>query len=133
MIFKNRQLYIFGFLSWLIPFIAALPFFSPEGEVIIDEFLFKSIMIVVFGGLGTALMVRLFRQVQESPLMNGLIIGTTWFLLNIVLDLIVLVGLLGNDPLEWFTGTGLRYLIIVVTGAAIGKAVENARVVQLSS
>jgi len=38
---------LYGFLAWLIPFVASLFFYTREGELTIDIFLFKSIMIVV--------------------------------------------------------------------------------------
>ncbi|MEM7802695.1 MAG: hypothetical protein AAF633_26120 [Chloroflexota bacterium] len=123
---SNRRLYIFGALTWLIPFIVSLPFFSAEGELTIDPFLFKTIMMIVLGGIGTALMVRMFRFVGQRYLMAGLTIGFVWFAINFGLDLIVLVGLLGNDSTEWLIQTGLRYLIIPITGVAIGKGIENA-------
>lgn len=38
---------LYGFFAWLIPFVASFFFYTREGELTIDIFLFKSIMIVV--------------------------------------------------------------------------------------
>ena len=42
----------YGFLIWLIPFISAIPFYSREGQPLIDVFFLKSIMIVVGSATG---------------------------------------------------------------------------------
>ena len=128
-LFKTRQLSLLGFFTWLVPFVVSLPFFSADGELIIDIFLFKTIMIVVLGGFGTMMLVRFMRPIQQDFVKAGLTAGLVWFAINIVLDLIVLVGLLGTPLPEWFVQTGLRYLVIPITGYALGKAVANSHAV----
>ena len=121
----TRQLYFLGFLTWLVPFIVSLPFFLVEGELVIDIFLFKTIMLVVLGGFGTLMLVRFMRPIQQNFVQAGLTAGLVWFAINTVLDLIVLVGLLGTPLPEWVVQTGLRYLVIPITGYALGQAVAN--------
>ncbi len=55
---------VYGFLVWLVPFATAIPFYSRDGELVIDVFLFKSIMIVVGSLIGAFLLVRYFRRVE---------------------------------------------------------------------
>jgi len=38
---------IAGVLSWLVPFLVAVPFYGRDGTLMIDPAMFKSIMIVV--------------------------------------------------------------------------------------
>ena len=54
---KNIRNILYGFLTWLIPFVSAFFFYSKEGSLIIDIFLFKTIMIVVGAIIGAFLLV----------------------------------------------------------------------------
>jgi hypothetical protein len=36
---------LYGFFAWLIPFVASFFFYTREGELTIDIFLFKSIIV----------------------------------------------------------------------------------------
>ena len=116
---------LFGFASWAIPFFAAFAFYDQTGALSVDVFLFKSLMIVVGALSGAWLLLRAFRHLRPS-FRNGLAIGVLWFAINCGLDLAVLVGAMGMGAGEWAMAVGLRYLVIPIMAAAIGKMGESA-------
>lgn len=105
---------IAAFLTWLIPFLVAIPFYGKNGALAIDVNLFKSLMIVVSSLVGAILIIWVFRSVESDYTREAVITGIVWLIANWVLDLIVLVGMLGMNPGEWAASIGLRYLMIPV-------------------
>ena len=89
---KTLRNILYGFLAWLIPFVTAFFFYSKEGGLVIDIFLFKTIMIVVGAIVGAFLLVSYFKRIRANYLMEGIIVGLTWFIINILLDIFVLNG-----------------------------------------
>jgi hypothetical protein len=117
---------LLGFLSWLVPFAASFLFVDSSGRWLIPQRLFKSIMVVVFGGLGTALLVAAFRRVTPT-LRSGLALGCYWLAINLILDLVVLAPLAGMSARDYFYDIGLRYLLIPIIAGAIGVVAESAQ------
>ncbi len=118
------KLGLYGLLTWLIPFLFAFLFYSRTGELLIDIFLFKSIMIVFAALVGVSLMAFYFKGITENCLKEGVLLGVVWFAINIVLDIAVLVPMSGATVGTWFTSTGMRYLIIPIMSIAIGYTLE---------
>lgn len=58
----------YGFLAWLIPFVASIFFYTRERKLTIDIFLFKSIMIVVGSISASILLVSYFKKRKFSIL-----------------------------------------------------------------
>ena len=121
---NTKTAVIYGFLIWLVPFIAAVPFYSPDGEPLIDIFLFKTIMIVVGALIGAACLVRYFRGVTENHVKEGVIIGCLWLAMNWGFDLVVLVPLNDMALGTYFTEIGLRYLTIPIFSIAVGMVLQ---------
>ncbi len=117
---KYFKMVFLGFLSWLIPFVFSFLFYSGEGELSVDVFLFKSIMIVVGSATGAALLVFYFRDVRADHFREGVVVGLVVFALNVLLDFIVLLPMSGMGVETYFAQIGLRYLIIPIMSAAIG-------------
>ncbi len=115
----NGRVFIFGLLSWLIPFAVSIPFYSPEHGLIIPLLLFKSIMIVIGTLVGVILLVYAFRSVPPNAV-SGLTIGIYWLLINWGLDILVLVPLSGSTIWTWFGTIGLRYLSIPIISTGMG-------------
>ncbi|ADN35255.1 conserved hypothetical protein [Methanolacinia petrolearia DSM 11571] len=113
-----------GIVTWLVPFLVSLLFYNQNG-LTIDVFLFKSIMIVVGAIVGALMIVWYFRPETENFLRAGIIFGATALAVNWVLDLVVLCGMLGEDPLSWFAGVGVRYLVIPVMSITVGYIAEE--------
>lgn len=122
---KNLKILLFGFLTWLIPFVSGFFFYSREGQLLIDIFLFKSIMIVVASITGASLLVLYFRALEKDYLREGITVGLVWFTINILLDLVALVPMSGMSIGDYFAQIGLRYLIIPTMGIAMGYVADS--------
>lgn len=111
---------LFGMLTWLVPFVVAIFFYTKEGQLRIDIFLFKSIMIVV-GSLAGAMFLSLyFRRVTKRYRREGVLIGLSWLAINWVLDAGVLIPMSGMGLGAYVEQIGLRYLIIPVFSVTVG-------------
>ena len=118
---------LYGFLAWLIPFIASFFFYSREGKLTIDIFLFKSIMIVVGSFSAAILLVSYFRNINVDYFKEGIIVGMIWFGINIVLDLLILIPMSGMSITDYFMQIGLMYLAIPAMSIAVGTALKNKK------
>jgi hypothetical protein len=121
----NGRITLLGLLSWAVPLAASFLFFDRTGQLTISQPLFKSIMVVVSGGFGAALLVLAFRRVLPSW-RTGLALGCYWLFLNLALDLLVLVPLTGMTIKTYFYDIGLRYLLIPIVSTAMGAAAAEA-------
>lgn len=122
---KTLKIALFGFLTWLIPFVVSFFFYSKEGQPLIDIFLFKSIMIVVGSLTAASLLVLYFRGLKKDYLKEGVIVGLAWFAINIIMDLAVLVPMSGMSIGSYFAQIGLRYIIIPIMSTAMGYVADN--------
>ena len=118
---------LYGFLAWLIPFVASFFFYTREGKLTIDIFLFKSIMIVVGSISAAILLVLYFRKINGDYLKEGIIVGLTWLGINVLLDLLVLIPMSGMSIADYFAQIGIRYLVIPVMSITVGAALENKK------
>lgn len=124
---KYLRIILFGLLTWLIPFVSAFFFYTREGKLSIDIFLFKSIMIVVGSISGAILLVSYFRKINSSYFKEGVMVGFIWLGINILLDLLVLIPMSGMSIADYFTQIGLRYFVIPAMSIAIGTALSNKK------
>ncbi len=124
---KTLRNILYGFLAWLIPFVTAFFFYSKEGGLVIDIFLFKTIMIVVGAIVGAFLLVSYFKRIRANYLMEGIIVGLTWFIINILLDIFVLIPMSEMSLPSYFAEIGLRYLVIPVMSIMVGATLENKK------
>ncbi len=115
---------LFGFLTWLVPFVVAIFFYTQEGQLRIDIFLFKSIMIVVGSVTGAFFLLLYFRKVTEYYCREGILIGLIWLAINWALDFGVLIPMSAMDVGTYVAQIGLRYLIIPVFSVTIGCAMS---------
>jgi hypothetical protein len=122
---KYLKIALFGFLTWVIPFVISFFFYSKEGQPVIDIFLFKTIMIVVGSITGAILLVIYFKKLTDNYLKEGILVGIAWFLINIILDLLVLLPMSKMPLGMYFSAIGLRYLVIPVMSIAIGYVAEK--------
>ena len=122
---KYLKLIGFGFLTWLVPFVVAFGFYNKEGQLCVDLQLFKSIMILVGAAVGVWLMVLYFKKIDKSYIFESLVLGFSWLLINVLLDLAVLVRMMHMDLGAWTVGVGLRYLIIPIIAIGMGSIAEK--------
>lgn len=118
---------LYGFLAWLIPFIASIFFYTKEGQLNIDIFLFKSIMIVVGSISAAFLLISYFKKIDTDFIKEGIIVGIIWFGLNILLDLLVLVSMFGMSIPDYFAQIGLRYLVMPAMSISVGTSLANKK------
>lgn len=124
---KNLKIILFGFLAWLIPFVASIFFYTKEGELIINMDLFKSIMVVVGMLSGTYLLVKYFEKIKTNFLKEGWIVGLVWFVINIGLDLLILLPMSKMTLADYLMTIGLRYLSIPIIAIGFGYVLERSR------
>ena len=122
---KYLKIAFFGFLVWLIPFLASLFFYTSGGKLIIDIFLFKAIMIVIGSISGAVLLIYYFKKVRTGHFKEGIIVGLLWFGINILLDLVILIPMSGMSVADYFTRIGIGYIVIPVMCITVGTALAN--------
>lgn len=123
---KYGKMVVFGFLTWLVPFVVSFFFYSPAGVLLIEERFFKSIMIVVGAATGAWLLTVYFKK-AESYLAEGVTIGLVWLAMNIALDATILIPMSGMSIGAYATQIGLRYLTMPIMSTAMGYALARAR------
>ncbi|PWR72722.1 hypothetical protein [Methanospirillum lacunae] len=121
----NVRILLYGFLTWLIPFLLSIPFYS-GGGLQIDQQLFKSIMIVAGALTGAALIIHLFSVMTMEYQTAGYVTGVAWLLINWGLDIVILIPLSGLDFISYTFQIGLRYLVIPVMTIMAGVVAEHA-------
>jgi hypothetical protein len=124
---KYLKIALYGFLIWLIPFVTAFFFYTREGKLNIDIFLFKTIMIIIGSITGAILLVAYFKKISENYLHEGILIGVIWFCINILLDLVILLPMSKMPIPDYFVQIGLRYLMMPAMSIAVGAALANKK------
>eukprot|EP00048_Salpingoeca_helianthica_P018841 m.243298 g.243298 ORF g.243298 m.243298 type:complete len:159 (+) comp27298_c0_seq1:312-788(+) len=116
---------LLGLASWAVPFFGSFVFFDSTGELAIPLPLFKSIMVVFFGGFDTWLLTVAFRRIPPTP-GAGFILGTLWLVMNLVLDAALLLPLSGQTFPEYFVDIGLRYFLMPIIATCMGSVAAAA-------
>ena len=123
---KYLKMILFGLITWIVPFVTSFLFFNMETQQLsINELFFKSIMIVEGGLIGVFLFVHYFRKISDRFVKEGLIIGLCWFLINIVLDVVVLLPTSQMDFGTYFQQIGMRYLLIPIISLGMGYVARS--------
>ncbi len=123
---KYLKMSLFGFLTWLIPFVVGFLFYSPEGQLLVGPLVFKSIMVVAGSITGAFLLVLYFKKITSGYLFEGVVVGLVWLAINLLLDIVVLVPMSGMTIGNYFSQIGLSYLSIPTTSIAIGFVAKHA-------
>jgi hypothetical protein len=121
---------LLGLASWLIPFALSFFFFDRIGQLLIPQPLFKSIMVVVGGLSGVALLAAAFRRTDAS-LTSGFALGCYWLAINLLLDLAVLVAIMKMPLTHYLSDIGLRYLLIPIISTGMGSVAASSAKVRL--
>ncbi len=116
---------LLGFLSWLIPFVVSFLFVKPGGEFIVPYPTFKSTIMVVGTMSGCYLFYRYFKLVENDFIRNGIIVGVSWFAINIILDALVLIPMMKTTFAEYFMSIGIGYFAIPTISIAMGFLLER--------
>lgn len=123
---KYLKMFVYGLITWIIPFVTSFLFFNMETQQLnIDELFFKSIMIVEGGVVGVFLLVHYFWKISDRFVREGITVGLCWFLINIVLDVIVLLPMSQMDFGTYFQQIGMRYLLIPIISTGMGYVAKT--------
>lgn len=117
--FTITKILLFGFFTWLIPFAISFLFYTKSGDVIIISDFLKLLMIVIVSITSCYFLYNYFKFIESDFIKNGVIIGMSWFALNIFLDMITLMPMMNLDIKHYFMAIGLRYAIIPVISISI--------------
>jgi hypothetical protein len=118
-----KKALILGFLSWLIPFVLSFLFFNQKGQLLINELLFKNIMIVTASYVTVFLIIKYFKVVDKNYVKEGIMLGVLWMVINLVLDMVTLVPM-GKPLGVYLPQIGLGYLMIPAMTILAGKILE---------
>ena len=117
---KKLKIVLYGFLTWLIPFVASWPFYTMDGQPKIDLFFIKTILMVVFSIFGVILLLIYFKSIDKNYVREGIIVGLIWLAINWFFDLIILVPMAQMGIWTYFSQIGLRYLLIPTMSISLG-------------
>ena len=118
---KYLKMVLFGLIVWLIPFIVSFAFVDRNGNFLITETFFKSIMIVTGSFVGVVLAIKYFEGVETDYVKEGVLLGTIWLVVNLAIDLSLVYG--GFFPMtftQYFTDIGMMYLIMPIYTIGMG-------------
>lgn len=116
---------LFGFLSWLIPFAISFLFYKPGGELSIPYATFKSSIMVIGVISGCYLLYRYFSLIKNNFIIQGFAVGISWFVINIILDSIVLIPIMKTTFTDYFMSIGLSYIAIPVISITMGFLLDK--------
>lgn len=123
---STGKVLLFGFLTWLIPFVVSVPLVGRGGQPILPTGMFKSLMIVIGSAVGAWLLVRVSRQ-RPSLTHAGLVVGLLWLAINVGLDLLILVPMTKMSLPDYFGEIALRYLVIPIMAVAVDAASNTVK------
>jgi hypothetical protein len=121
----NRYLKIglFGFFIWLIPFVVSVLIFPLRTS---QRPLFETIMPVVIAIWTVFFAVIYLSGLKSDFQREGIFIGTAWFLISIILDLLIFVdGPIKMSLWDYATDIGVTYLIIPTITFGFGYLMEH--------
>jgi hypothetical protein len=114
-----------GFLSWLVPFAFSFLLIDRTGQPVVPQPLFKSLMVVIGGGVGCYLLVVAFGRIRPNW-RTGLALGCSWLAINLAADMLILVPLAKMSIDGYLQDIGLRYLLLPIIAVAIGVVAGRA-------
>ena len=124
---KILRIILFGFFTWLIPFVAAFLFYTKEGKQLIDVLFFKAIMVAVGSITGAVLLILYFKKVSKNYLNESIIVGLSWLAINWLLDILILLPMSKMSFSAYFTQIGLSYLALPAMTIAVGYVAETKK------
>ncbi len=115
---KIFKIIIFGFLMWVVPFLVSVLIYPLKTSV--NPF-FESIMPVVITVIVVLLSIKYFTNINANFLKEGILMGITWFLISILLDLSLFMwGPMQMSFVNYIMDIGTTYIIIPVVTIGFG-------------
>lgn len=116
-----------GVLVWLIPFVAAVGLYTPEGALRVDLLVFKALMYLIGNTTGLVCFYWYFKRYPKNPVKTGLQLGLIWMVVNWALDALILIPLSNATPVTYFSQIGLVYFTMPITGYIMGNLLQQAQ------
>jgi hypothetical protein len=121
---KYIKIMLYGIFMWLIPFLVSFLIYPLKQSA--NPF-FESIMPVVITATVVALTLIYFKQQDKKFIMEGIIIGISWFVISIAIDLMMF---LPPSPMhmglsDYMMDVGFTYLIIPVVTLGMGYTADK--------
>jgi hypothetical protein len=115
---------LFGFLTWLVPFLVAFAIFPIRES---SRPLFESIMPVAIAGAVVAFALVYFGRVRQGFVREGLLLGTLWLAMSVLIDLplMLLGGPMQMTAGQYVADIGTTYLMIPLI--TVGIAIASGR------
>lgn len=114
-----KKAILYGFLTWLILFIIAFVAFIVHES---NRPLFESIMAVACTTVAMVFTLMYFRNVRSDFVKEGLYLGLTFFIINILID--IPLFLFGGPMMTTFGGymsdIGITYLLFFAVTIGVG-------------
>lgn len=118
-----KTVLIYGFMIWVIPFLAAMFAFSFRES---NRALFESIMAVVLAACVVGAGIKYFRAVQAEFFREGIFVGIIWLAVSLVLDFPMFSwGPMKMSAVGYISDIGLSYLIIPMIIIGVGYILEE--------
>lgn len=124
---KNIKLLLFGFLTWLIPFVISFLFYSRDGKLLIDFSIFKIVMFFSASITASILLIKYFKTIKKDFLKESIIVGVLWLIINLILDILILIPISKMSLNDYFTQIGIIYIIIPVMSITTGYIVHSIK------
>jgi hypothetical protein len=121
---KTLKVMLYGILMWLVPFLVSFLIYPLKQSA--NPF-FESIMPVVITATVVALTLSYFKQQDKNFLREGIIIGISWFVISITIDLMMF---LPPSPMhmgfsDYIMDVGFTYLIIPLVNLGMGYTADK--------
>ncbi len=83
-------------------------------------------MIVAGGLVGVILAVRYFKDIKSGFVMEGVLLGVTWLVINLAIDIVLVsAGFFRMTLIQYIMDIGLRYLSMPIYTIGIGYALKQ--------
>lgn len=121
---KYLKIVVFGFLTWLIAFMASVAIFPLRTT---QRPLFESIMPVVIAICAVLFAILYFRNLKAGFLQDGVLLGAAWLVINIAIDLplFLLESPMQISLAEYVMDIGVTYLIIPAITIGFGFLLQQ--------
>lgn len=109
---------------WAVPFLASMPFFGRDGELITSFWLFKGTMIIILAIVAVAAFRWLYAEWPAPGLSIGgfVLIGAATVAIQVLLDLPTIVRMQQMSTGRYLIEVGIVYTILIVISVVIGLA-----------
>ena len=120
---KLGKFLLVAFLCWLAPFVVSLLFFSREGTLLINFWLFKAIMVTVLG-VTAFISLRWFYRRAALPATRPLpctLIGVGILIINVVLDSLTILQFNPMPVAAYGSQIAAVYLLFIPLSLWMGR------------